>query len=104
MQRGTSLYDGGPKRKGPLRKIVKFQTYDGTNMFGHHTAWLECGHFSHRVFGNDRAICVKCREGKPKDIEGDDGWPVDPEKIDTSPRAQEEAAQLHVPEDNDATS
>lgn len=74
MRRGTSLYDRGPQRRGPLRKIVQFITVD-RDFFGHHTGWLECGHFSDRIYGETKAICVKCKEGKPKDIEGEDGWP-----------------------------
>lgn len=97
MQRGTSLYDQGPQRKGPLRKIVKFITFDNS-MFGHATAWLECGHFSNRVFGQERAVCVKCKEGKPKDVEGPDGWPVDPEQIDQSLEAKDEGSQLNCPD------
>lgn len=74
MQRGVSLYDGGPKRKGPLRKIIKLTSFDN-GMFGVSTGWLECGHWSNRIYGEKRAVCEKCREGKPKDKKGKDGWP-----------------------------
>jgi len=75
MQRGTSLYDGGPKRKGPLRKIVSTTSTD-RDFFGHDTGWLECGHHSDRIFGREKAVCEKCRLGLPKDKPGDDGWPI----------------------------
>lgn len=75
MQRGTSLYDEGPKRKGPLRKIVAFTSYD-YGIFSNSTGWLECGHYSNRIYGQKRAICEKCRQNKPKDKKGRDGWPV----------------------------
>ena len=68
MKTGCALYTGGPKRKGPLRKIVRFTSYD-LELFGHHTAWLECGHYISPVYGEVRAICHKCKDGKPKDIE-----------------------------------
>ena len=73
---GSSLYDEGPKRKGPLRRIVE-RVYVGTvgDMFGHDAGWLECGHFDNRMFGDKKAICEKCRLGKIKDIRGEDGWP-----------------------------
>lgn len=74
MKTGHALYDGGPKRKGPLRKIIRFTSYD-YKIFEYSTAWLECGHHSNRVYGQVRAICVKCREGKPKDKEDlKTGW------------------------------
>ena len=75
MQRGTSLYDGGPKRKGPLKKIVEFTSFEW-GIFGCSTGWLECGHWSNRIYGEKRAICVKCRNGDPKDVKGEDLWPV----------------------------
>jgi hypothetical protein len=75
MQTGSSLYNEGPKRKGPKRKIAKFRTY-ARGVFEHSTGWLECGHFSSRIYGQTHAICTKCKAGKPKDVEGDDGWPV----------------------------
>lgn len=74
IRRGTSLYDGGPKRKGPLIKIVKLTSYDH-GIFAHSTGWLECGHWSDRIYGDKRAICVKCAENKPKDKIGKNGWP-----------------------------
>lgn len=75
MQRGGSLYDGGPKRKGPLRLVVGVLSGDySTNMFGSNTALLECGHFS-RSYGGKRAICAKCKEGKAMD-DGKD-WGID---------------------------
>ncbi len=75
MTTGHALYDGGPKRKGPLRKIVRLTSYNN-DMFSCNTGWLECGHHSNRVYGQTRTICVKCREGKPKDKENPKtGWP-----------------------------
>jgi len=74
MRTGHALYDGGPKRKGPLRKIVLHTTYDN-DFFSCSTGWLECGHWSNRIYGEVRAICVKCKEGKPKDKKGKDGFP-----------------------------
>lgn len=68
MRTGTSLYNGGPKRKGPLRKIVRF-TSCNTDLFGSDTGWLECGHHISGIHGNVRAICVKCKKGEPKDVE-----------------------------------
>lgn len=75
MQRGGSLYSGGPKRKGPLRAIVGVLGGDyGTNMFGSDTVLLECGHIS-RSYGGKRAICQKCKDGSPMDLENH--WGVD---------------------------
>ena len=74
MRRGGSLYEGGPKRKGPLRLIIEFTSH-ANGLFDHSTGWLECGHFCNRIFGNEKAICQKCRDGKPKDEVGPDGWP-----------------------------
>jgi hypothetical protein len=73
--RGTSLYDEGPKRKGPLRKIVERVFVGTTDFFGNDVGWLECGHFCERMYGNQRAICTKCKLGAPKDARGKDGWP-----------------------------
>lgn len=84
MRRGTSLYDGGPKRKGPLRKIVGLTTVGYADFFGSSSGWLECGHFSERIFGREKAICTKCRVGLPKDVCGDDGWPI--VSLDQPPR------------------
>lgn len=75
MRTGGSLYDGGPKRKGPLRKIVGFTSVD-YSLFASHSGWLECGHHSDRIYGQNRAVCEKCRLGLPKDERGDDGWPI----------------------------
>lgn len=76
MRRGRSLYNGGPKRKGPLKRIVGVIAGDySTNMFGSDVALLECGHITSRSFGGQRAICTKCREGKPRDTEN--LWGVD---------------------------
>ncbi len=74
MQRGVSLYDLGPQRKWPLRKIVEFTTFD-RDFFGSSTGWLECGHFCNRIYGEKRAICAKCKEGRPKDVKGPRGFP-----------------------------
>jgi len=73
--RGCSLYDGGPKRKGPLRKIVRLTSSQSLDFFGHNTGWLECGHWSDRIYGDKRAICIKCAKGLPKDKKRKDGWP-----------------------------
>ena len=75
MKRGGSLYNEGPKRKGPLRKIVQF-TSTQNDFFGSDSGWLECGHWLGTIFGQQRAICEKCRLGKPKDKKGKDGWPI----------------------------
>ncbi len=73
MRRGTSLYSGGPKRKGPLKRVVGTLSGDyGTNLFGSDTVLLECGHVS-RSYGGQRAICPKCLAGKPMDLENDYG-------------------------------
>lgn len=75
MVRGCALYTQGPKRKGPLRKIVRITSWSN-NFFGPAgTAWLECGHWSNNIYGEKRAICDKCKDGKPKDRMGKDGWP-----------------------------
>jgi hypothetical protein len=75
LQRGVALYNEGPKRKGPLRKIVKITSWEN-NFFGAPgTGWLECGHWINRIYGEKRAICEKCGKGKPKDKMGKDGWP-----------------------------
>lgn len=71
MRRGGSLYDGGPKRKGPLKLIVCTLSGDhATNLFGSNRVLLECGHIS-TSYGGERAICEKCREGKPMDLRND---------------------------------
>jgi len=75
MERGHALYDEGPKRKGPLKKIISFTSTDRLNMFGCDTGWLECGHWCNRIYGRVRAICEKCRLGKTKDKKRKDGWP-----------------------------
>jgi len=75
MTCGHALYDGGPKRKGPLRKITGL-TISQNDFFGCDAGWLECGHYSDRIYGREKAICEKCREGKPKDVRGEDGWPI----------------------------
>ena len=77
MQRGHALYDGGPKRKGPLRKITGL-VVSQNDFFGHDCGWLDCGHFSDRIYGREKAICVKCGLGLPKDRRGKDGWPKSP--------------------------
>jgi hypothetical protein len=75
MTRGGSLYSGGPKRKGPLKRVVGVLGGDyATNLFGNNTVLLECGHISHS-YGGKRAICPKCKEGSPMDLEND--WGVD---------------------------
>lgn len=74
MQRGCSLYDQGPKRKGPLRKIVSFTSLSN-DMFDCSSGWLECGHWIDRIYGQEKAICHKCKEGLPKDKKGKNGWP-----------------------------
>lgn len=58
MRQGGSLYSGGPKRKGPLRKIVRHLTYSG-NIFQSERVELECGHQANS-WGGTRAICVEC--------------------------------------------
>ena len=74
FQRGCSLYNDGPKKKGPLRKIISLTSFD-FGIFSHSTGWLECGHWSDRIYGEKKAICVKCAERKPKDKKRKDGWP-----------------------------
>jgi hypothetical protein len=75
MRRGSSLYSGGPKRKGPLKKVVGVLGGDAaTNMFGSDTVLLECGHVG-RSYGGQRAICPKCKDGKPMDLKND--WGID---------------------------
>ncbi len=75
MITGHALYDGGPKRKGPLRKIKRLTSLSD-NIFGCDTGWLECGHWSNRIYGAVRAICTKCATGEPRDIENEiTGWP-----------------------------
>lgn len=71
---GGSLYDGGPKRKGPLRKIVSL-SHIADSLFDSHAGWLECGHFCNSIFGNVRAVCDKCRQGLPKDVKDEYGYP-----------------------------
>lgn len=61
---GTSLYSGGPKRKGPLRKIVKTLRV-GTTIFESDRVELECGHEG-RSWGGERAICTQCGKDQPK--------------------------------------
>lgn len=76
MRRGGSLYEGGPKRKGPLRRVVVRISGDyGTNLFGSDTVLLECGHIS-KSYGGKRAICENCREGKPMDLQNVYGFNV----------------------------
>lgn len=75
MRTGCALYNEGPKRKGPLRKIVSIQTWDTCFFGAPGTGWLECGHFSYKIYGREKAICVKCAEKKPKDRKRKDGWP-----------------------------
>lgn len=76
MQRGSPLYNEGPKRKGPLRKIVKLTSWSNDFFGAPGTGWLECGHWLNHIYGNKRAICEKCSAGKPKDKMGKDGWPI----------------------------
>jgi len=69
MRRGTALYSGGPKRKGPLKHVVSVLAGDfSTNIFGSNRVLLECGHIS-TSYGGKRAVCQKCREGKPMDLQ-----------------------------------
>jgi hypothetical protein len=60
MKNGGSLYSGGPKRKGPLRKIVKTLRV-GTTIFESDRVELECGHEG-RSWGGEKAICTQCRK------------------------------------------
>lgn len=76
MRRGAALYSGGPKRKGPLKRVVGVLAGDhGTNLFGSDTVLLECGHIS-QSYGGKRAICTKCKDGKPIDMPNDFGIDV----------------------------
>ncbi len=75
MRTGCALYTEGPKRKGPLRKIVGLVTWDNSFFGPRACGWLECGHFSNKIYGEKRAICEKCRLNIPKDKKGKDGWP-----------------------------
>ena len=66
MKSGRSLYNGGPKRKGPLRKIVR-TIRASTGLFDHDFVELECGHEG-RSYGGVRAICTKCpKKSTPKE-------------------------------------
>lgn len=78
---GSSLYSGGPKRKGPLKRIKLILHGDlGTNLFGSDEVLLECGHTS-TSYGGMRSICRKCKEGKPVDDLTD--WGIkDPLKVE----------------------
>lgn len=80
MRTGCALYSGGPKRKGPLKRVVGVIAGDyGTNMFGSDTVVLECGHIG-RSYGGKRAICAKCKDNLPPE-DGKD-WGIDiPETI-----------------------
>lgn len=60
MKRGGSLYSGGPKKKGPLRKIVSVLIPRG-GLFAPAVVRLECGHKT-TAWGDVRAICATCRE------------------------------------------
>lgn len=72
---GSSLYNQGPKRKGPLKNVVVVVAGDHSdNLFGSNVALLECGHIG-RSFGGKRAICEKCRKKKPMDLKNI--WGVD---------------------------
>lgn len=63
---GGSLYSGGPKRKGPLRKVLHILHYGMGSMFGKNFVLLECGHVA-TSYGGEKAICPKCKAGKPID-------------------------------------
>lgn len=64
---GSALYEGGPKKRGPLRKVLNTIAGDySTNLFGSDIVLLECGHTT-RAYGGVRAICEKCRLGQPID-------------------------------------
>lgn len=58
MKSGGSLYEGGPKKKGPLRRIIRVVVYYG-NLFTPDRVELECGHTTHS-WGGVRAICEEC--------------------------------------------
>lgn len=91
MRRGSALYSGGPKRKGPLKRVVGVLAGDyATNLFGSDTVLLECGHIS-RSYGGKRALCPKCREGKPMDLENDFG--IDVRKMIAQWKAANDQAQ-----------
>lgn len=76
MRRGNSLYSGGPKRKGPLKRVVDVLSGDhATNLFGSDRVLLECGHIS-TSYGGRRAICPKCLRGEPMDLQNDYGIDV----------------------------
>lgn len=63
MERGGSLYHGGPKKKGPLRKVVALIRASGS-MFSPDRVSLECGHDGYS-WGGVRAICVECGKVRP---------------------------------------
>ncbi len=80
MDRGHALYTLGPKRKGPLKRIVCCMSGDhDTNLFGVNFVLLECGHRA-KSYGGERAICQKCKNGEPKDSMVDFGF-EDPLKV-----------------------
>jgi len=67
MRRGCSLNNSGPKRKGPLKRIVaKLGGDHDSNLFGKDYVLLECGHKANS-YGGQRALCEKCRLGQPQD-------------------------------------
>lgn len=68
MRSGGSLYEGGPKKRGPLRAIVATLRHS-TSIFCADRVKLECGHEADS-WGGVRAICKECgkAEGRPQGI------------------------------------
>lgn len=64
MQQGGSLYEGGPKKKGPLRRIVRTLKHS-ESIFEASLVELECGHQT-TSWGGVRAICVECGKEQQK--------------------------------------
>ena len=75
ITRGCALYTEGPKKKGPLRKVISTTSWSNPFFGPAGSGWLECGHWLNTLYSRNRAICNKCFEGKPKDKMGKDGWP-----------------------------
>lgn len=58
MEQGGSLYEAGPKKKGPLRRIVA-TIVPQQSIFSPAIVKLECGHEG-TSWGGVRAICKRC--------------------------------------------
>ncbi len=92
MRTGGALYTQGPKRKGPLKRIVVMLHGDHSScLFGVDFVLLECGHTS-RSYGGQRAICAKCPKGAPPDSMNDFGY-ADSLKVPVSEAYQKNFTQ-----------